>query len=140
MNTSGGFTAFSSSAADQVAGEVAEVRRQSTSDERTVLALEGISDQLMLIHADLTSIDEFARSGSCAEEAETSSSTEAEVRSQHNARDQYQVTSGHPEILRSLHYRFSVWGYKYTDLQHAISEAKRVRRAGLAEETAKVHQ
>jgi hypothetical protein len=135
MNTSGGLTPFASSAADQAAREAAEVRRQSTSDERTVL--EGIPDQLMLIHADLSSIDDFPRSGSRLEEAETSSSTEADMRSWDKERgDQNEVISGHPEILRSTTYRLSVSGYNHTDLQHAISEAKRVRRAGLAEETA----
>ena len=40
-----------------------DLRNTRTSEERQVLALEMIADQLALIHADLCSIDDFSRAG-----------------------------------------------------------------------------
>ena len=132
-NTSDNFTAFLSAAADRAACEVAQVRRQSTHDERTVLALEMIADQLALIHAHLSLIDGSAHSGSPAEIAAASSSVEADMQCWDNeGGNQNVATSMYPEIVRSIQHRFSVGGYHYTDLQNAISEAKRVRLAELS--------
>ena len=63
------FSAFSSAADEASQADRADVRRARTSEERSVLALEMIADQLALIHLDLCAIDEFARGGGASIEA-----------------------------------------------------------------------
>jgi len=63
------FSASSSAADEASQADRADVRRARTSEERKVLALEMIADQLVLIHADLCAIDELSRGGASIETA-----------------------------------------------------------------------
>ena len=108
-------------------------RSTSTSDKRRVLALEMIADQLALIHSDLASIDIHLRGAG--------SSDTASARDIDRAADDWENEGGHlrqavssdtPGITRSQVETFSVGGYKYTNLAHAIAEARRDQTSGTA--------
>lgn len=60
------FSAFCSAATEARQVDQSDARRARTSEERKVLALEMIADHLALIHADLCSIDDFARAGTAS--------------------------------------------------------------------------
>lgn len=88
-----------------------------------------IADQLALIHADLCAIDDFSRGGGasiamapdCGEVERDRWDNEGGGFTEESALD--------PDITRSTEQRYAVGGYRYTDLQHAIAQAKRARRA-----------
>jgi len=93
-----------------------------------VLALEMIADELRSIGQSII------RLGKTKDVAlEEVSSTEGDRR----AGDRWENEGGHsqpdsaaePEIKRTLVEHFAVGGYNYTNLEHAIAEAKRARRA-----------
>lgn len=133
----GSFSAFSSAAAEAGESNQADTRHAGTSEERTVLALEMIADQLALIHRDLCSIDDFARAGASGH-AGPASSEEAEQDRWDNEgggfTEENPATdfSPDPDVTRSTEQHYAVGGYRYTNLQHAIAEAKRARAAASA--------
>jgi len=108
---------------------LAEKRNLATSDERIVLALEMIADQLRLVAQSLTAPDRVAV-GAASSSADT-------LDRDRRAGDRWENEGGHlhrdeseaPEIARTLVEHFAVGGYHYTNLQHAIAEAKRTRHA-----------
>jgi len=107
---------------------LAQERHRGTTEERTVLALEMIADQLGSVARGLAWI------GNAIPAVETTP-TENDRR----AGDQWENEGGHfqpdsieaAEIKRTLTENFAVGGYNYTNLQHAIEQAKRARRAGV---------
>jgi hypothetical protein len=133
FRASGIFSAFSSAAEQRPGSEPADARHQATDEGRTVLALEMIADQLALIHGDLCSIDDFARIRNSGEDETAAESVEAGVDSWDNEGGRSaQDTFWYSDITRSVGERFTAGAYNNTDLQHAITEAKRRRRADLA--------
>ena len=127
------FSAFCSAATEARRVDQSDARRARTSEERKVLALEMIADQLALIHADLCSIDDFARAG-------TASSGPAPDDVEVDEQDRWDNEGGgfteetltHPDVTRSAEKQYAVGEYRYTNLQHAIAEAKRARQAAEA--------
>ena len=125
----GNFSAFSSDAAEAGYADQTDARGAGTSEERKVLALEMIADQLALIHADLRSIDDFAR-------ADATGSGSVPHNGEDSERDRWDNEGGglmedalDPDITRSTEQHYAVGGYHYTNLQLAIAEAKRARWA-----------
>lgn len=110
---------------------VASERQDATTEGRMVLALEMIADELRSIGQSITRLGET--NGAALEGV---SSAESDRR----AGDRWENEGGHfqpdsaaePEIKRTLVEHFAVGGYNYTNLEHAIAEAKRVRRARAA--------
>lgn len=126
----GNFSAFSSAAAEAQQVDQADTRRAGTSEERKVLALEMIANQLALIHADLCSIDDFARAAAASSGPAPCSEESAEQERWDNEGGGFtQDAALDADITRSTEERYAVGCYRYTDLQHAIAEAKRARRA-----------
>lgn len=127
------FSAFCSAATEARQVDQSDARRARTSEERKVLALEMIADHLALIHADLCSIDDFARAG-------TASSGPAPDGGEVDEQDRWDNEGGgfteetlmHPDVTRSAEQQYAVGEYRYTNLQHAIAEAKRARQAAEA--------
>lgn len=107
---------------------VASERQDATTEGRMVLALEMIADELRSIGRSIT---RFCETNDVA--LEEVSSAEGDRR----AGDRWENEGGHfqpdsaaePEIKRALVEHFAVGGYNYTNLEHAIAEAKRARRA-----------
>ena len=122
------FSAFSSAADEACQGDQADVRGARTSEERKVLALEMIADQLALIHADLCVIDEFSRSGAGIETAHDNGEAEQD-RWDNEGGGFTEESALDPDITSSTEQYYTVGGYRYTDLQHAIAQARRARRA-----------
>lgn len=123
------FSAFLSAADEACQADRAGVRTARTSEERKVLALEMIADQLALIHADLCAIDDFSRGGGASIET-TPDNGEAEQDRWDNEGGGFTEESAlDPDITSSTEQHYAVGGYRYTDLQHAIAQAKRARRA-----------
>ena len=122
------FSAFSSAADEASQADLADARRARTSEERNVLALEMIADQLALIHAYLCAIDDFARCGAGIETTPDNGEPE---------RDRWDNEGGgfagepslDPDITRTTEQHYAVGGYRYTNLQHAIAQARRARQA-----------
>ena len=103
------------------ASDRAEQRKLATSEERTVLALESIADQLDLIHADLHSIDNFAR-----EESGNLQALAAHVGCADAAADETStsdLSSENPDGGRSAGARFMLGGVSYRNMQHPIAKA-----------------
>ncbi len=124
------FSAFTSAAAEASQTDQTDARGTRTSEERKVLALEMIADQLALIHADLRSIDDFARAGSaCSGPAPGNGEDFEQDRWDNEGGGFTDDTVVDPDIVRSTEQHYTVGRYRYTDLQHAIAEAKRARRA-----------
>ena len=124
------FSAFSSAAAEARQADQADTRRVGTSEERKILALEMIADQLVLIHADLRSIDDFARAGFANGGQALDNDEDAEQDRWDNEGGSFTEDAAlDPDITRSTEQHYAVGGYRYTNLQHAIAEAKRARRA-----------
>lgn len=129
------FSAFSSAADEASQADRADVRRARTSEERKILALEMIADQLALIHADLCAIDDFARGGGANIESTQDSDQDAGQDRWDNEGGSFTEESAlDPDITRSKEQFYAVGGYRYTDLQHAIAEVKRTRRAADSDE------
>lgn len=132
----GNFSAFSSAAAEAGETDQAKARYVGTSEERTVLALEMIADQLALIHCDLCSIDDFARAGTSEHAAPASSEEVGQDRWDNDGggftENSPSDLGPDPDITRSTEQHYAVGGYRYTNLQHAIAEAKRARAAASA--------
>lgn len=109
---------------DRNVASLAEERRASTTAERQVLALEMIADRLDVIAR--------ALSGQALPTVAPANGT-GEGRAGdrwENEGGSYQVDpSDSAPIARRLVENFRVGDYNYTDLQHAIAEAKRARRA-----------
>jgi hypothetical protein len=123
------FSAFSSAADEASQADLANARRARTSEERNVLALEMIADQLALIHADLCAIDDFARGGGAGIETAPDNG-EAERDRWDNEGGGFTGEPGlDPDITRSTEQHYAVGGYRYTNLQHAIAQARRARQA-----------
>jgi hypothetical protein len=123
------FSAFSSAADEASQADRADVRRARTSEERSVLALEMIADQLALIHLDLCAIDEFARGGGASIEAAADNSEAEQDRWDNEGGCFTEESALDSDITRSTEQHYAVGEYRYTDLQHAIAQAKRARRA-----------
>lgn len=107
---------------------VASERQDATTEGRMVLALEMIADELRLIGQSITRLGktkDVALDEVCSADGDR------------RAGDRWENEGGHfqpdsvaePEIKRTLVPHFAVGGYNYTNLEHAIAEAKRVRRA-----------
>lgn len=99
------------------------------SDERKVRALEMIADQLALIHADLCAIDDFARGGDSSIESAPDSGEAEQDRWDNEGGGFTEGSALDSDITRSTEQHYAVGSYRYTDLQHAIAQAKRARRA-----------
>jgi uncharacterized protein YbaP (TraB family) len=115
-------------AAHATAGERSPLAYQATAEERTVLALERIADQLTMLRRDLAGLADPVSDQSASVEAE--SSRDIQAATWDNAASTF--NEGQPtalRVVRSEEESFSVGGYRYTNLQHAIEEAKRARRA-----------
>ena len=123
------FSAFASAADEASQADRADARGAGTSEERKVLALEMIADQLALIHADLCAIDDFARGGGASIEAAPDNSYAEQHRWDNEGGGFTEESDWDPDITRSTEQHYAVGGYRYTDLQHAIAQAKRARRA-----------
>lgn len=105
---------------------LAQERHRGTTDERMVLALEMIADRLEKISRCFVPVDD----GGDATSAGTMA-TEGDSAVAGGWDGEYEPES--PEaraIKRTLVEHFSVGGYNYTNLEHAIAEAKRNRRNG----------
>lgn len=125
------FSVFSSAATEARHADQSDAREAGTSEERKVLALEMIADQLALIHADLCAIDDFARAGAARSGPAPDSDEDAEQDRWDNEGGGFTEDAAlDPDITRSTEQHYAVGGYHYTNLQHAIAEAKRARRAG----------
>lgn len=122
------FSAFSSAADEASQADRADVRGAGTSEERKVLALEMIADQIALIHADLCAIDDFSRGGASTETALDKGEAERD-RWDNEGGGFTEESDWDPDITRSTEQQYAVGGYRYTDLQHAIAQARRARRA-----------
>jgi len=130
------FRAFSSVAAEATQADRTAARGGRTSEERTVLALEMIADQLALIHAGFSSIDDFARAeAACSATVPDDGEDAAQDRSTSENGSFTRDPAPDPDIIRSTEQHYAVGGYRYTNLQHAIAEAKRARRAAEAGKT-----
>jgi hypothetical protein len=122
------FSAFSSAADEASQADRADVHNAKNSEELKVLALEKIADQLALIHADLCAIDDFSRGGARTETAPDNGGGEQDRWDNEGGGFSEDVPLD-PDIIRSTAQFYAVGGYRYTDLQHAIAQAKRARRA-----------
>jgi hypothetical protein len=123
------FSAFSSAADEASQADRADVRGAGTSEERKVLALEMIADQLALIHADLCALDYFARGGGARIEAAPDNGDAERDRWDSEGGCFTEESALDSDITRSTEQHYAVGEYRYTDLQHAIAQAKRARRA-----------
>lgn len=123
------FSAFSSAATEAQEAGLADARRIGTSEERTVLALEKIADQLALIQAGLRSIGNFTGGPIAGNEPGGRSGDEPDPEGWDDDLDFKAETAYDPAINRITEQHYAVGGYRYTDLQHAILQAKRARRA-----------
>ena len=113
-------------AAHATAAERSPLAYQATAEERKVLALERIADELTMLRGDLAAI--IQPDGSRSVEAD--SSRDIEAATWENEASTF--NEGQPaarRVDRSEEESFSVGGYRYTNLQHAIEDAKRARRA-----------
>jgi hypothetical protein len=106
---------------------LAHERQFSTTDERQVLALEMIADQLGLVVEGLTRIGKLD-SGDSAAVTDDADRRAGDRWENEGGQFQPDLTEA-PEIERTLVEHFAVGGYNYTNLEHAIAEAKRARRA-----------
>jgi len=103
--------------------EAEHERRFGTTDERQVLALEKIADQLELLACHLIGSRRLPHG------AEADPAREADGTANDAPDDPRPFDAAMPEIDRTLVEHFAVDGYRYTDLQHAIAQAKRARAA-----------
>ena len=103
--------------------EAEQERRFGTTDERQVLALEKIADQLELLACRLIG------SRRLPHDAEAGPTREMDGTANNAPEDPRPFGEAMPEIDRTLVEHFAVGGYRYTDLQHAIAQAKRARAA-----------
>lgn len=87
-------------------------REGGTTEERTVRALEMIADQLALIHNGLGAAHLAESPVMAADMPPTGEG------------------SSDPDVICSTETRYTVGSYRYSDLEHAISQAKRARRDG----------
>lgn len=110
--------------------EAEQDRCFGTTDERQVLALEKIADQLELLACHLIG------SWRLPHGAEAVPTREADGTANNAPEDLPPLDDTMPEIDRTLVEHFAVGGYRYTDLQHAIAQAKRARAAqSIADDT-----
>jgi len=113
---------------DGTAASLAADRSSATTAERQVLALEMIADRLTAFAG------VFSRRASTVEQETPDTPTGG---SEGRAGDRWENEGGSsqpqlgddPDIERTVVEIFRVGQYKYTDLEHAIAEAKRARRA-----------
>ncbi|WPZ07617.1 hypothetical protein [Pelagerythrobacter marinus] len=126
--TTAHITGFSAAAAEVSQAGQTDARRAGTSEERKILALEMIADQLALIHADLCSIDDFARAdaASCCSAPDSLEDAEQDRWDNEGGRSTDELAED-DGVIRSMEQHYAVGGYRYTNLQHAIAEAKRAR-------------
>ena len=110
---------------------LAEERHLATTEERKVLALEMIADHLEKISRGFAPIDD-GRGSDAPLEAVTATGGDSSVA---DKRDEESASTeqGSPEaqgVERTQVEHFAVAGYNYTNLAHAIAQAKRARRNG----------
>lgn len=111
--------------------QLAHGRHLATTEERKVLALEMIADHLQKIGRAFVGVGDL-RGGDTA--FERTAATEGNV----SAADEWDNEGGHSEpdshealgVKRTLVEHFAVGGYAYTNLAHAIAQAKRDRLLG----------
>jgi hypothetical protein len=105
-------------------------RHDATTEGRMVLALEMIADELRSIGQNLSLPGRrIADEGPIAEAMSRGNERRANDRWENEGGSFEQELDPDPEIKRTTIEHFAVGGYNYTDLQHAIAEAKRARRA-----------
>jgi hypothetical protein len=115
---------------------LAQERQLGTTEERKVLALEMIADQLRSVARGLTWVGNAV---TATEAAPTESDRRAGVQWENEGGNFQPDPIEAAEIGRTLTENFAVGGHNYmnlqqaiadTNLQHAIAETKRARRAG----------
>lgn len=108
---------------------LAAARHDGTTEERKVLALEMIADQLLLIHADLLAIDAHSQ------QKITEQIGSPDLNSAHDV-DGWENEGGHLDmpagelplgVTRKTVSVYSVGPYEYSDLSSALAEAARQR-------------
>lgn len=105
---------------------LAATRHEGTTEERKVLALEMIADQLLLIHADLLAIDAHSQSDTTGQAASLDLS-EADLDGWENEGGHLDVPAvGLPHgVTKKTVSVYSVGPYNYSDLSSALREAAR---------------
>lgn len=101
---------------------LADERHRATNEERKVLALEMIADHLQKFSQGLDHLDGLRAGELMTEGGAVGRDTESE--------DAALDSSEAMGVKRTLVEHFAVGGYNYTNLAHAIAEAKRARRNG----------
>jgi hypothetical protein len=106
-------------------------RHLATTEERTVLALEMIADHLETISRAFVHIDDV-REGDATFEGIAATGGDRGVADGWDGENEFVGPESRKAraIKRTLVEHFSVGGYDYTNLAHAIAEAKRDRRNG----------
>jgi hypothetical protein len=108
---------------DTTENQTARSRAYGTTEERKVLALESIADQLRLLVAIATPVDRTKGNGSTTESERANVADESAWENEGSSLDR--------EIAASLGIKpvsteqFETGGYRYTKLADAIAEAKR---------------
>jgi len=109
--------------------DLTDARRNEASEEETMLALEVIANQLLLIHADLLTMDRLSNPSRADRQTAAPSGA--------NAVDSWENEGGHvaartarfdvPGMTKKTVDVYSVGPYSYTDLASALVELKRQR-------------
>ena len=110
---------------DMTENLLAQSRAYGTTEEREVLALESIADQLRLLVALGTSVDNSEGSRSTAKAEEANAADEGAWENEGGSLDKGLAAS--LGIKHSVTDQFETGGYHYTKLADAIAEAKRAR-------------
>ncbi|WP_395393711.1 hypothetical protein WBP07_01340 [Novosphingobium sp. BL-8A] len=106
---------------------LAAARHGGTTEERKVLALEMIADQLLLLHADLLAIDAHSRSDIPEQTPSQDVSAADDAEGREDAGEQLDVPEGGlpPGVTVKTMSVYSVGPYTYSDLSSALLEAAR---------------
>lgn len=107
---------------------IAQSRACSTNEEREVLALEAIADHIRLLVEILNINPSDSRSSSEVENRDLRAAASSENESGGLNTDSVEMLG----IKRSVINQFEIGGYRYTNLDDAIAEAKRQHRLAAA--------
>jgi len=106
---------------------LASARHGGTTEERKVLALEMIADQLLLIHADLVTIDSHSQSDIPEPPASPDLSTTNDVEGREDEGEHLDAPGDRLPVGVTMKTTsvYSVGPYTYSDLASALMEAER---------------
>lgn len=108
-------------------------RLYNTTSERHVLAVESIADHLALIRSDLAAISGYVRGSGLPPEGKPEKDIGQPAENWENEGGQLCAdTTAEPGITRSMVETFTVGPYRYTDLDHAVAQARRTPMHGAA--------